>query len=278
MTRLLILLLCVFSLGPSLLASGTPEEESPILALDQTPEHVGGFIGLGGLWQSGSFGVNCNCNLFTQGAGSAFSLGALYENHTKSELYWGVQAGFVYTSLDARYLVTEDTTLQSIDGKTSFRNIPVSFRNTSHVTISALSVHPYVKWMPLKPRVFLRMGVNASLIVSATKDFHKILLSSAVTLPNDDVVSIRLDRAAIEAAGYTLTGDNEVILQDGSMADHSSLVLNLTPALGYEMKVSKSMFLVPVVQYSYGLGALSTLDTDFRENYFQFLIEVHYAF
>ncbi len=252
------------------------QEESPILALNLRPAHVGGYLGLGGLWQKGAFSVDCNCNQFVKGAGSTISFGALYENSSEISLLWGAQLGYEHRSLESRYVLTEDTTLRSLDGKTKFSNVPISFRHTATVNLDAVVLKPYVKWFPIKTRIFLRFGVQAALFVASNKEFHKTLLTNVVALPNDDIVNVQLDRQAIEASGLKMTSDNEVVIQDGPMNDLESFQLSLHPAIGAELRMSKRMFLVPSLEYSIPLGAISTVDTGFATNALQFFMELHY--
>ncbi len=269
-------LVLVLLLGSASLVYAGEQEESPILALNTRPAHVGGFLGLGGLWQSGLFTVDCNCNSFKDGGGTQFSIGALYEAETNSSLLFGGQLGFERRSLEARYLLTEDTTLSSSNGSTKPSTVQLTFRHAATVSLSSLFLKPYVKWFPIKPKVFARLGLNASLVVKAEKEFHKTLLTNAVQLDNGDIVSISLDRSRLEASGFTMLNDNEVILQQGSMQGASSFLVSLCPAIGAELRVSKHMFLCPVVEYSLDLTALSSTDTSFKTNALQFFIELHY--
>ncbi len=252
------------------------DDASPLRPDDSNPQRLGAFIGYSALWQQGTFSVDCNCNTFQDGAGSGLLIGGLYEASTIGSLTYGAQLGFHHRSLDARYVLNEDTTMRSADGKSVFRNILIPYRHTATVSTDAIFIQPYLRWFPFGQRFFVRVGAAANIVVSSHKEFHKILLSNTVVLPNDDVVQISLDRAAIEASGKQMVNDNEVIVQNGPMSDISAFQLALQPAIGYELKVGKRSFLVPVLEFSLPLSAMSTVDKDFRVPGFHLSAELHF--
>jgi hypothetical protein len=251
------------------------DEASPLKPDLNKPDRLGAILGFSALRQQGSFTVDCNCDAFTGGGGWGLLLGAFYEGSTISSVTWGIQVGYNHREIDARYLLNEDTTLSSSDGKSVFKNIEIPFRHTSNVSLSALFTQPYVKWFPLGQKVFLRLGAAANIVISSNKNFHKILLTNSVILPNDDVVRIELDRAAIEARKMKMASENDVIIQDGPMTDINTFQLALQPALGLELRVGKRMLLVPVIEYSIPVNGLSNKDTDFRLQELHFIFELH---
>lgn len=273
-SRIIVLaLLFVFAGATAFAQKG---DASP-LGPDQFFERAGGYISFGGIRQTGSFSVDCPCQDFSGGGGAEFAIGGLYEYFPVDGLKWGINAGFQYRSMDARYVLREDTTLRSLDGMSSFSNIAIPFRHTSNISVQSFTIAPYLKHF-LARTLFVRLGASAQIIVGASKNFHKVLLTNTVTLPNDDVVSIGLDRAALEAAGKRLIGENEVVIQEGSMSDVSAFQLSLQPAVGFQWQVSKRIFLVPMFEYSLPLTSVSSVDTGLRMNAFRGVVEIHVDF
>ncbi|MFN5867051.1 MAG: hypothetical protein ACK45R_08660 [Candidatus Kapaibacterium sp.] len=273
-SRIIVLaLLFVFAGATAFAQKG---DASP-LGPDQFFERAGGYISFGGIRQTGSFSVDCPCQDFSGGGGAEFAIGGLYEYFPVDGLKWGINAGFQYRSMDARYVLREDTTLRSLDGMSSFSNVAIPFRHTSNISVQSFTVAPYLKHF-LARTLFVRLGASAQIIVGASKNFHKVLLTNTVTLPNDDVVSIGLDRAALEAAGKRLIGENEVVIQEGSMSDVSAFQLSLQPAVGFQWQVSKRIFLVPMFEYSLPLTSVSSVDTGLRMNAFRGVVEIHVDF
>ncbi|MFN4769054.1 MAG: hypothetical protein ACK54V_10415 [Candidatus Kapaibacterium sp.] len=273
-SRIIVLaLLFVFAGATAFAQKG---DASP-LGPDQFFERAGGYISFGGIRQTGSFSVDCPCQDFSGGGGAEFAIGGLYEYFPVDGLKWGINAGFQYRSMDARYVLREDTTLRSLDGMSSFSNVAIPFRHTSNISVQSFTIAPYLKHF-LARTLFVRLGASAQIIVGASKNFHKVLLTNTVTLPNDDVVSIGLDRAALEAAGKRLIGENEVVIQEGSMSDVSAFQLSLQPAVGFQWQVSKRIFLVPMFEYSLPLTSVSSVDTGLRMNAFRGVVEIHVDF
>jgi hypothetical protein len=273
-SRIIILALLFVCAGATAFAQ--KGDASP-LGPDQFFERAGGYISFGGIRQTGSFSVDCPCQDFSGGGGAEFAIGGLYEYFPVDGLKWGINAGFQYRSMDARYVLREDTTLRSLDGMSSFSNVAIPFRHTSNISVQSFTVAPYLKHF-LARTLFVRLGASAQIIVGASKNFHKVLLTNTVTLPNDDVVSIGLDRAALEAAGKRLIGENEVVIQEGSMSDVSAFQLSLQPAVGFQWQVSKRIFLVPMFEYSLPLTSVSSVDTGLRMNAFRGVVEIHVDF
>lgn len=274
--RILILnALCTLLLTPVCILA-QKGDASP-LGPDQFFERAGGYVSAGGLRQYGSFSVDCPCQSFIGGGGSEFAIGALYERVPQNELIWGINAGYQYRSVDAMYVLREDTTLRSLNGQSVFPNVQIPFRHASTLSFSSFTVTPYLKYF-LTKTLFARLGASAGLVVSSSKDFRKILLTNSVTLPNDDVVRIQLDRAALEASGKRLANDNEVVLQEGAMSDGSAFQLAVQPAVGFQWQVSKRLFLVPMIEYSLPLTSVSTVDTSLRLNSFRGVVEIHLDF
>lgn len=273
-SRIIILALLFVCAGATAFAQ--KGDASP-LGPDQFFERAGGYISFGGIRQTGSFSVDCPCQDFSGGGGAEFAIGGLYEYFPVDGLKWGINAGFQYRSMDARYVLREDTTLRSLDGMSSFSNVAIPFRHTSNISVQSFTIAPYLKHF-LARTFFVRLGASAQIIVGASKNFHKVLLTNTVTLPNDDVVSIGLDRAALEAAGKRLIGENEVVIQEGSMSDVSVFQLSLQPAVGFQWQVSKRIFLVPMFEYSLPLTSVSSVDTGLRMNAFRGVVEIHVDF
>ena len=273
-SRIIILALLFVCAGATAFAQ--KGDASP-LGPDQFFERAGGYISFGGIRQTGSFSVDCPCQDFSGGGGAEFAIGGLYEYFPVDGLKWGINAGFQYRSMDARYVLREDTTLRSLDGMSSFSNVAIPFRHTSNISVQSFTIAPYLKHF-LARTLFVRLGASAQIIVGASKNFHKVLLTNTVTLPNDDVVSIGLDRAALEAAGKRLIGENEVVIQEGSMSDVSVFQLSLQPAVGFQWQVSKRIFLVPMFEYSLPLTSVSSVDTGLRMNAFRGVVEIHVDF
>ncbi|MFM7774466.1 MAG: hypothetical protein ACKO9V_06430 [Candidatus Kapaibacterium sp.] len=240
-------------------------------------ERFGGFLSAGGIRQSGSFTVDCPCQSFTGGGGSEFSVGAVYERVPASSYIWGVTAGYRYRTMDARYVLREDTTLRSLDGQSLFPNVQIPFRHSSTISVSSITVMPYVKRFIAKS-LFARVGLAAGVVVGSTKDFRKTLLTNTVTLPNDDVIRIEMDRAALEARGLRFSGDNEVVLEEGPMNDVSAFNLAVVPAVGFQWQVGKRMFLVPMFEYSLPVTGVSSTDTSLRMHALRAVVEVHVDF
>lgn len=272
--RILSLLLVAILASPALHAQ--KGDASP-LGPDQFFERAGGFVSAGGVRQSGAFTVDCPCQAFTGGGGSEFAIGGLYERVPQNSFIWGVTAGYQYRSMDALYVLREDTTLRSLNGQSVFPNVQIPFRHSSTISLSTFTVMPYAKRFIAKT-LFARLGVSAGITFGSSKDFRKTLLTNSVTLPNDDVIRIGLDRAALEAKGKRLIGENEVVLEDGPMSDLAAFSLAVVPALGFQWQVSKRLFLVPMVEYSVPVTGLSTTDTSLKMNSFRGVVEIHVDF
>lgn len=269
-TRLTIVFFLAFSLlfvgamrvvGQTNVMESDPLRARKLLIYDM----IGAYAGFSNNMQGGSFVTACNCE-FTGGAKTGFAAGLVYERLTRSRIVFGAMLGFESRSIDARFLETEGVTQRSPATSQEFI-VPVTFRNIAEVSISMLSVSPFVK-MTFFDVAYIRAGPSFGYIFSSGMKHTKELIDDSVRFPNGEVASVAL----------TGSDTKSVVLEDGPMAEVNALQISAHLGAGLEFKIGKKFFLGPVVQYLIPFTAVSKRGTDFTVRAFQVFVEGRFIF
>lgn len=223
-------------------------------------DQFGVFVGLSNNMQGGTFTTECNCD-FVSGGGSAFMGGIVYERLTRSRLTWGSTLGFENRSLSARFQEIEGL-LQRSPASGKEYNVPVTFRNTGEASLSYLTLTPFLKY-DLFGVIMLRAGPALSYIFSSNIKHTKELVSQTVTLPGGEVATV------------TLPGQNgtSVVLEDGAIPQLNAFQISASLAIGADIRLSKKVFLAPVLQYLQPFTTVSERGDGFTIRSLQLLVE-----
>jgi len=225
----------------------------------------GGYVGISNNMQNGSFLTACDCE-FKGGAKTSFAAGLVYEKLTRSRIVFGALLGFDSRSIEARFVETEGVTQRSPATSQEFV-VPMTFRNVAEVSISMLSLSPYVK-VTFFDFLYLRAGPSIGYIFSSGMKHTKELIDDSVRFPNGEVASVSL----------TGSDSRSVVLEDGPLPEVNALQISGLVGAGVEFKIGKKFFLGPVVQYLVPFTSVSKRGSDFSIGAFQVLVEGRFIF
>jgi len=241
-------------------------ESTPLAARRQyVYSLLGAYVGLANNLQNGVFSTSCDCE-FTGGAGAAFTAGIIYEKYTRSELTYGVSVGYEGRGVTSRFQEVEGL-MQTSPSTGRLYEVPVSFRNTAQVSLGMLTVMPFVKYHVFK-KLWLRAGPGFSLVVNDRITHDKELLTTDVMLPGGERAAVRLQ----DVEGTSLR------LEDARIADLTPFQISANLAAGLDVKVSKTFYLAPVVQYSFPFTTISGRGTNYSIRSVQLLVEGKFLF
>lgn len=131
-------------------------------------ESIGGFVGIGPNWQSGTHYVECEGCEFIDGTATGFNFGVIYQRRISQTLFWGGYISLDFLNISSSYREIETLTLSSennpqLDGKTA----NVEFRHTADMSLSYISFAPYIEFNPMgwlsvraAPKISIPIGSN----------------------------------------------------------------------------------------------------------------------
>jgi hypothetical protein len=223
-------------------------------------DQVGVFGGLSNNAQGGTFTTACDC-AFTGGGGTALTGGVIYERLTRSRLTWGAMLAYENRSMEARFQEIEGLVQRSPTTGREY-NVPVTFRNIGETSLSYFTLTPFIKY-DIFDAILLRIGPALSYIVSSNITHTKQLVSETVTLPGGEVATVRLP-------GQEGTS---VVLENGPVPQLNSLQISASAAVGAEIRLSKKVFLSPLIQYVQPFTTISGRGDGFTVRSLQLLVE-----
>lgn len=235
-----------------------PLRARKLLVYDQ----VGGYAGLSMNSQGGTLVTNCNCE-FQGGASTGFVVGGLFERLTRSTLRWGVMLGYENRSIEGRFREIEGVVQRAPSNGMEY-TVPVEFLNVADVSLGYLTATPYLKYTGFD-LMFVRVGAALSYVVTSNLTHTKELVSDTVRFPNGESATVSLPDA---------NGQTSVVLQDGPIEDLQQFQVGVAIAGGIDIKLSKSMYLSPVVQYIVPVTRMSSSVGGFSVKALQILAEM----
>lgn len=226
-------------------------------------DQLGAFAGVTFNSQGGTFTTNCNC-VFSGGAGTGFTGGLMYEYFSRTTLSWGATLAYDNRGMEARFLEDEGLTQQSPTTGRSYK-VPVRFRHIGQTSLSYLTLSPYMKYSFFK-KLMVRVGPALSYILDANLRHTKELVSETVVLPGGEEATVRL-------SGQDGTS---VVLEDGDIPELNPLQFSISGAVGIELRPSKKLILMPLLQYIHPLTTISGRGDAFTVRALQLQIEARF--
>jgi len=223
---------------------------------------LGGYVGIGFNGQGGTFTTACNCE-FNGGAGTGLAAGLMFERLTRSEFTWGIAAGYENRSINSRFREVEGVVQTSPGGKEY--TVPLTFLNEANLNLSLFTATPYVKYEFLN-FFYARLGVSLGYVFSSGLSHVKTLESSTVTFPNGETGSVNIPGS----------NDGSVLLEDGPVKDLRAFQLGLMFGVGKDIRLSKKVFLSPIIQYLLPITTIGANSTSFTVRSLQISVEVRH--
>ncbi len=271
MKKLIIGIICLAFAAASHMSAS--DFASPIYpGIDKSNKYLGIVFGIGQNMQNGTANVQCDTCSFSDGIGTGFTVGLSYEqqftndedtylNHFK----FGAMLLYNTKSIEASFRENEVKFYQQYN-----MEIPVWMRNTAEMSISSAELMPYFTYNPI-PFAFIRLGFNASYLLTHHITHTKELIDRTKILPNGEKVDITID---------TVTKSNKKIysqvVQDGDMQDINKLQLALQPAIGFDINFSQQLLLSTSFNYSLPLTKISNDGDNFTVSQWRILLELKY--
>lgn len=220
---------------------------------------IGLYIGPSFNSQGGTFFTNCNCE-FSGGAKAGLMAGVIFERLTRSRFTYGAMLGYENRGINGRFREIEGVLQTSPSGRAF--TVPITFLNEASITLDVLTVAPFIKYDILGP-IYLRLGGSFGYVFSSALTHTKILESKTILFPNGEVADVSIPG---EPSG-------EVILQEGPVPEVTKLQIGGFFSLGANFRLTKYMFLSPVLNLQLPFTNISPIGTDFSVRSIQFSLE-----
>jgi hypothetical protein len=265
-TNFLLISLLLISFGGKVLAQRTlsnPLEPEKF----QTQREAGIFFGLGQNIQGGAFNTKCDCPEFENGSAFGWKLGLLYEQDIKYYIQWGVAAGINSLGVTASYQYNKDRVFTTLVGGTLVSDtVPILFRQQAETKFLNVMLMPYIKWSPAS-FFFVRLGFDADFNISSNIKHSEEILQKTVKLPSTgEIVEVTFE-----------DGSSKVVVEDGEFPAVVTPQFYIVPAVGFNIQLSKNMFLAPVFDFSLPLSEMSTNGDGFKVYNWRIIAELRWA-
>ncbi len=232
----------------------------------QIPDRWGVLIGAGFNTQSGTFTSACNCE-FTNGRGAGLVVGVLWEKFLSDKLVIGARLTLENRSVRAAFREYETVSLSAINSPGTRFDVPILFRHIGDATFSMVALTPYIQWYP-SGRFFLSAGLQPHFITGSGLKHTKELVDESTLLPNGELALLQ----------FTETGSSSLVLQDTEFPQAQSFQFAVTLTTGYDIRLSRSLYVTPMLQYVIPFTSLSPATNDFRISSLQLLLAVKTVF
>ncbi len=229
---------------------------------DSYQKEIGVFVGLGQNAQLGDMYVDCEDCTFRSGTKFGYTFGLLYEQDLFSNFKIGASAAYDYKGYQSRYQEIEALNLDfDVNGQTVTENVNLKFRHTADVDLSFITLSPYIKWEPWT-FMFIRAGIGFAFNTSNTIIHIKELNQKTVRLSTGQTREVNIDKSE---------------QQNSNIDGFKSFQTFISPALGFTIPFSKTVFFSPIFQYDIPLSIISDKGKDLKISSWRFLFELRIA-
>lgn len=208
--------------------------------------YLGILLGFGQNIQNGEAVVNCKDCVFRDGLGFGYTFGFTYQKQFArvdddpflSNFFYGAMLHLSNRNISPSYreIGTQDFSEYDI-------SFPITFRQINEITIMTAGLMPYISYYPIK-YLFVRFGVDGSIVFNANTKHTMELLDRRKTLPNGEVVDIYIP-AGINANRKTYS----TVRQDSPMDDLNRFQMSIVPMLGGNIYFSDKFLCSPSFSY-----------------------------
>jgi hypothetical protein len=226
---------------------------------------LGLFVGLGQNIELGTFyTTGCPCQ-FDGGTGLDFLIGALYEHELEPKIRYGIAVGYNLKTLNSSFQEREEIGFWNQTASDS-EHVPIWFRYRTQSNFSYIPVIPFLKWQPSK-LFFLKLGLDVSFLASSHMTHTKEVLDQTATLSDGQTVSVMFKDSLNNGATVET-------LYDKNFPSPNSIIWSLEPSLGFNIPLSKKIFLSPVLQFSIPLSTVATNGNGFKFSAWRIIFEL----
>jgi len=234
---------------------------------DQTQREIGLFVGIGPNFQMGSFRTQCDCPDFENGTGFGWNTGVLYEQDINSDFQFGAALGINSLDITSSYQYNKERAFTStITGFPVTDTVPILFEQEAQASFLNFTAMPYLKWSAAD-FFFARFGIEAGFNITSNIKQTEEILQKTVKIPSTgEIVTVSF-----------ADGSSVSVAEDGEFPNVITPQINLVPAVGFNLKLAKNIFLSPVFSFSYPLTNMSDNGNNFSINNLRFIAELRWA-
>lgn len=253
--NILKLLFLVVFFSYTTLTAFSQSLDSPIKPVEQViPDwEIGGFIGIGSNYNSGTYSAECPECLFDDASKFGYTIGAKMDYEITRWFYIGTNLIYDNENVDGSFRRIEQVLLTRTDNSTM--NVPIEFRHTMNMKVSSFGIVPNAIFR-IDDWLDLRLGFYFDFLFG-TNIFHsKELITKSVVLPDGEKVNVTIPNSK----GNTFT------LEDHEIPGIKSTQYGLFPQVNFNIPLSKDNDLIIGSFMKIPLSTISSTQSDFKIN------------
>ncbi len=191
----------------------------------------------------------------------------MWEKFLSEKLVVGARVTLENRSVRAAFREYETVSLSALNSPGTRFDVPILFRHIGEANFTALAVTPYISWYP-GGRFFLSAGLQPHFLISNNLRHTKELVNESALLPNGELALLQ----------FAENGSSSLLIQDSEFPQTSSFQFAMTLSSGYDIRLSRSIYVTPMVQYVIPFTSISPATDNFRISALQLLLAVKTVF
>lgn len=226
-------------------------------------ESIGGFLGIGPNWASGSHYVECDSCEFQDGTATGFTLGAIYQRKATTNLYYGAMLSLDVMNINSSYREIESIDISKYSDITDDPTpVNIEFRHEANMRLTYVGLAPFlaynpVSWLTLRVAPKISIPIYNSLVHTKTPTSKRVFVNSVEGRLRFTDADTKVQDSKVSELTSPLIGSD------------FSLLLNLTPG-------ERSTFSLGYTQYVPFLKTTSFGD-NFSINSWRVFVEFKYS-
>jgi len=249
---------------PNILTYSQEETPSPLgPGKGHKQNEIGISFGLGPIWQNGEFYSSCDCPSFKDGSGIVFTPGIIFQRDITNCIQWGGLLGLSFQHIKSSYKERENLIFNGQNGEI-FTDVPVLFREQIDLSFNQIELMPFLQIYPAD-FIYFKLGLRAGIPFSTSVKHIKELLDEQIRLDNGETVHLSIGNG------------KEATIEDGKVDKVNSFLLSVVPALGFNFRLTGTLFMGVTYSFYVPLNNYSERGKDFKLSYWQVAIDLRYA-
>lgn len=230
-------------------------------SVNSLPEQsIGGYLGIGPNWQSGTHFVDCEGCEFLDGTATGFTIGGLYQRKFGGNFYWGGKVSLDLMNIKSSYIEREQVEITNSDLNKKSKFVPIDFRYTAELNLTYLGFAPFLAYNPVG-WLSLRGAPKISFPV-----YSRIVHSKELTSNN---ITINGVEGQIKGGEPDIQESEFPDLTSPLIGADMSLFLNTTPSHNTTLSLGYIHYIPFMTTSSFG--------EDFAINSWRFVVEFKYT-
>jgi hypothetical protein len=235
--------------------------ESPIMPEENVVYdwELGGFIGIGINFNSGTYTAECPECLFDDASKFGFSIGVKMDYEILRWFYIGANLIYDNESVDGAFRRIESIPLTRGDG--SIMDVPIEFRHVMNLKLNSFTLAPNAIFR-IDDWLDIRLGFYTDFLFGSNITHTKELLTKTAVLPDGEKVNVTIPN----------TKNNIAELENHAIPGLSSTVFGLFPQININIPISDGSDFIIGSYLKMPFSAISSQQSNFKIDVWRFFL------